>query len=312
MPLAVATEEYRPTEGTVAFVSDPVPYEAAGRTLTLMLDKEQAVSREGHKLDQNLVHPIAVRFDPVLTVTKLAARGEGQTQVVLDFSTKVDPAQVKERLRVDPPVEVTLSEDYGGLALVGDFKPGVAYVFTLRKGLTAKNGASLPADLSLSLTLPDREPMAGFAHQGMFLPKSGAQNVAVKSVNTREAQVRIERVFRNNIFFCLNYYDEGMFQGSGYQEAVLPYLGDQIAEFPVRVKNVKNQEQQTPVDIGEQVRDYEPGLYRVAVSSPKGEFGEQSRWLLITDLGIVAKRGHDDLLVWVSSFKDLSAVAGAG
>ena len=35
------------------------------------------------------------------------------------------------------------------------------------------------------------------------------------------------------------------------------------------------------------------------------------RWLLLTDLGVVAKQGRDEMLVWVSSLHDLGAVAGA-
>jgi uncharacterized protein YfaS (alpha-2-macroglobulin family) len=38
--------------------------------------------------------------------------------------------------------------------------------------------------------------------------------------------------------------------------------------------------------------------------------GCSSRWILITDVGIVVKRSREEMLVWTSSFKDLAPLAG--
>ena len=73
---------------------------------------------------------------------------------------------------------------------------------------------------------------------------------AVESVNVSSAQVSISRVFRNNIFFALNYYDYSFYNDEGYSEDALPYLGDPVDSFDLALKSPRNQARQTPFQPG--------------------------------------------------------------
>src|SRR5207248_6704602 len=79
-----------------------------------------------------------------------------------------------------------------------------------------------------------------------------------------------------------------------------------------KLRKVHNKKVVTTVSLEPLIKEHEPGLYRVMLYSKEGQhYNFPTRWILITDLGVVAKRGTDDLVVWVSSFANLNAVGDA-
>lgn len=309
--------------GQILLVSEPVPLDPK-RTLTVRVDRDidgvclgggpgeawqaqiAAIPETGGDFSLERAEPYPAQDNEPAVIT-------------LRFSAKVDPAEVKRALSVTPQVAFTIEETEPdrSIRLRGPFQAGNAYTLALDQGFKAVDGRSLAGRQSLTVNLPDLGPAASFADKGMFLTKSGSKSVAVRSVNTAAVRVNVERVYRNNIFFSLNYYDDTTFGDAEYgaDMELLPYLGDSLADYTVKTPKVKNQQQRTTTDLWPHLKDFEPGLYRVRLGAKEGGNSYQSwqdqRWMLITDLGIAAKRGHDDIMVWVSSLKDLSPVVGA-
>src|SRR6185369_12988922 len=132
-----------------------------------------------------------------------------------------------------------------------------------------------------------------------------------------------DRVYRNNIFYFLA--NDYWFPDHGYGEesddedddgdesnnvaGISHTMGDPIARKKLTLRAPHNRKVVTTVSLEPYVSRHEPGLYRVMLSRNGSQ--NATRWILITDLGIVAKRGNDRLTVWVSSFKDLGAVSDA-
>ncbi|MBI4805075.1 MAG: alpha-2-macroglobulin family protein [Desulfovibrio sp.] len=313
-PVALtASQEDEEGSSSLKLVSAPVVGEAKARTFTLLGDKDKIVSMEGSKLEQTIVLSVPVVHSMALEAFAPKKQERESQAWLFTFSAKTDPEEFKRRVMIEPAVEnLSISSESGaGILVSGGFKPGAAYSVTLPKGLTALSGAALEKDAKFSLKIPDLAPSAKFAQQGMYLPRSGSRNVAVESVNVKAAQVQIERVYRNNIFFALNYYDYSFYNDEGYPEEVLPYLGDTLDNFSMPLKAPRNLPQVTPLNVEEHVKGQEPGLYKITVSAEGRSGPGGQKWMLVTDLGIAAKLGHDDLLVWVASYKDASPVAGA-
>src|SRR4029077_18318397 len=148
-----------------------------------------------------------------------------------------------------------------------------------------------------------------FQSQGMFLAAAGKHTVALESVNVPKARMTIDRVFLNNLFFLFQY--GGFFEGdTGYFDELPHALGDRLKEETLDIGGARNQRRVTPITLDKYVDTKEPGLYRVSVGQPD-DYEANQRWLLLTDLGAVAKRGRSEFQVWVSSLTDLSAVEGA-
>ncbi|HEY4573291.1 MAG TPA: MG2 domain-containing protein, partial [Thermoanaerobaculia bacterium] len=153
------------------------------------------------------------------------------------------------------------------------------------------------------------EPSVGFQSQGMFLWNQGQHAVALEAVNSPKVKMTIDRVYLNNLFFLFEY--GGFFEDEyGYAGELNHALGDRLKEVNLNVGGRKNKKRVYPLDLDKYIKTKEPGLYRVSVSKPDDNQANQ-RWLLLTDLGAVAKRGPGQFLVWVSSIKDLSPVAEA-
>src|SRR4029077_15288270 len=197
------------------------------------------------------------------------------------------------------------------------------YTVTVSKGMPATDDAVLGEDYSEGVAIPDLDPPAGFRARGLFLPAAanpavdfqsqgiflaaaGKHTVALESVNVPKVRMTIDRVFLNNLFFLFQY--GGFFEGdTGYFDELPHALGDRLKEETLDIGGARNQRRVTPITLDKYVDTKEPGLYRVSVGQPD-DYEANQRWLLLTDLGAVAKRGRSEFQVWVSSLTDLSAV----
>ncbi|HET9480369.1 MAG TPA: MG2 domain-containing protein, partial [Candidatus Polarisedimenticolia bacterium] len=124
-----------------------------------------------------------------------------------------------------------------------------------------------------------------------------------------EVTLQIDRVYRNNLFVLFEYHPDEVWSESSWGFAGRR-LGDRLVEERLKLSPERNRRRTTPIELGRYVSGETPGLYRVALKRPD-QYEARQRWLLITDLGIVAKLGTRECSVWISSFADLAAVPGA-
>ncbi len=294
----------------LAFVSDPIPQKAQARDITLVLSPEMTPEKGGAPLGRESKTTVPVVLDPLLKVDGVTAQSQGESSVLrIAFSTPVAAEALDTHLTIAPEVARRVHSEEGQLVVTGAFTPGREYRVTLTKGLIAADGAVLEQDVSEAVMVPDLDPMVVFQDQGMFLSRSGYKNLAVKSVNTEAAKLVVDRVYLNNLFAFLNFDYSAMdeeFTGQYLSHS----LGDRLVEKRLSLSAPQNTTVTTPVNLEKYISEHTPGLYRVAVGLPDDYEGGQ-RLVLITDLGVVAKRGNTDLLVFVASYSNLASVPGA-
>jgi len=293
------------------FQSEPLVKKPEPRTLQLTLEPGLQDAAGELTITEKLQRPFTLQLNPDLQVLKVLPQSAmGQSTITATFSAPVDPKTAGPFLHVAPEVAWSLSGNGDDLVLSGDFEPGRQYVLNVDKGLTAADGAVLGTGYSETVQMPDLEPQARFVDPGMFLPSQGPGNLALESVNTRKAKLLVDRVYTNNIFPLLHEYSMGSFlDGTGYTYGPRHYLGDRIVEKDITLPGGRNQVRRSTMNVEGLTAGKEPGFYRVFLGLPDSWEGSQ-RWVLVTDLGIVAKKGEDDVLVWVNSFESLDAVDG--
>ncbi len=120
----------------------------------------------------------------------------------------------------------------------------------------------------------------------------------------------IDRVYLNNLFFLFQY--GGFFDEEYGYFGELPHaLGDRLKEEYAGGRRPEKQA------AGHAHRPRPLHRYQGARPLPRSrsakpdDYEAAQRWLLLTDLGVVAKRGPGEVMVWVSSVRDLSQVADA-
>src|SRR5207237_789609 len=142
------------------------------------------------------------------------------------------------------------------------------------------------------------------------------------SVKVDRALIAVDRVYRNNVFrYFIQDYDYHYYRGR-YGESdedvdgdddkeiqvgeVSHSMGDPIARKKIALRNVHNKKAITTVSLEPFIKNHEPGLYRVVLAG-KAPLNQQTRWILITDVGIVAKHGGDRPVGLTSPFQHLTA-----
>ena len=296
----------------IGFVSDPIEKTPQQRDVKVVVTPGLLPEKGDIALAREAVAVIPVALDPNLRLREVkAASEEGTAAVRLTLSTPVEANEATAgHIRIEPDMATELSADGAELLLSGAFEPGREYSVVLEKGLVAADGAVLNAEVSRTVRIPNLEPSVDFRDQGLFLSRNGYKNLAVKSVNAATAEVSIDRVYFNNMFplFTMDYsVFEDEYGGGGINSN----LGDRIANDRTPLRHKSNAVEITPLNLEKYIQGQEPGLYRVALTVP-GKFEGFQRFICITDIGVIAKQGQGDLLVWAASVKTLAPLAGAG
>src|SRR3989442_196653 len=308
IPLELETT-YRSQD--IGFHSKPVEKQKDKRELRLVILSDLRPEGGNLPLAADWVHTI-----PLGSAEKLEVRGvsplslDPESSVRLRFSSPVSPEIAKQYVKVTPEVKYRLSAERNELILTGGVRPGEQYELVIAQVLTASDEAVLPQEYKTHIQMPDLQPSVDFQSQGMFLSASGYRAIALKSVNMAQARLTIDRVYRNNLFFLFGDYNSSYEQDEYYGSPVSHAFGDRLVNTTLPLGGERNQSGLTPFSLHTYFREEQPGLYRIGITRSESSLGA-ARWLLLTDLGIVAKQGADEFLVWVSSFADLTPMEGA-
>lgn len=305
----------------IGFRSKPVAKQRQERVLALVIDgsltpADGNVPLSAGAEEGDFRHEIPVGSSERLEIRAVRIEpGEDQSRMRVELTSQISAAVAAQYVRVlalpgESEVETRLAGQRNVLTIQGPFEPGKSYRLLVDRGLPARDEAVLQDAYSADLPVPDLAAEVDFESDGMFLPRSGNETVALTAVNSPKLNLTIDRVYRNNLFFLLRYrgytYEERGYVGGWFDRS----LGDRIVEETLELGGARNERVRRRVDLGRRLEGETPGLYQVTIQRGGTPQGVQ-RWMLTTDLGIVAKRGVDGLDVWVSSFYDLSPVAGA-
>jgi uncharacterized protein YfaS (alpha-2-macroglobulin family) len=293
---------------TFGFRSAPIRKEAEGRTLILSLDPALNVAGKSLTLGREFRREIALRLDPVLRVAAVSPQADkGQARIQIDFSAPVSAAALRDRLRIEPETDISVSTHGRTATVNGPLVPGGTYALHIAKGLAAEDGALLPESVQETLRIPDLPPSIDFAAAGMFLPRQGRGLIGVEHVNADSADFMVSRIFPNNLSALLQDYGYSVFDGGGARDSVPYHLGAEIRRETIALSSPPNEVQKRTISLSELIPDSRPGLYKLGLCLP-GDYRGSTRWVLRTDIGLVAKQEGAAFLVWASSIEDLRAL----
>ena len=304
---------------TMAWRSAPLRKEKQQREVALIIAKDLFPADGNVTLGKDYVQTMTIGSSEELVVRNVTAKpDERDTVVRIELSSAVSADALHGRIAVTPAVKYRTETEGNDVLLIGDFTPGRTYDLTIDEGLVALDTALLRSKFSATIAVPDLAPLLAFQSEGMFLSASGRRNFAIDTINIREGTLAIDRVYRNNLFFYLqssgyahHRSDEPYYRAYYNASRVEHEYGDRIVEKQLKFPDKPNVRSTSTIPIGSLVRTSSPGLYKVSVFREQDEWNGPTRWLLITDLGIVTKRSKNELLIWVASFKDLSPIANA-
>ena len=209
---------------------------------------------------------------------------------------------IEPYIELTPAVAYQVTSDYRNVQIHGNFKRRTTYTLKIRRGLTARNDAVLKQDYKTRLKIPDIRPQLRFLGDGFFLARKGQLNLGLATINVKRVKLNIEKVFANNLI-----YVSKLERWSRWSRS----LGKPIHTEELDISSQLNDEVTTPISLEEYLSDEHVGIFKVVARNAQREWDSAHQWVLITDLGISAKRTGDRLYVWVKSLATGSPVPSA-
>lgn len=257
-------------------------------------------------------HSITVQHDKFWSVTQVFGEMRGtQPVITLRVTAPVDRGVIQDALQLQPTAAFSVAVSQKDVLLSGDFKPGTNYSLKLPEGLVALNGATLRNGINTSVAMPPLNPFLRFEGNGLFLSKHGLRTLSLEHVNLNETAINVDRVYRSNLVLLLRQYHSGyLVDDRSYQDQIHDFLGDRLLTRNMTLPGEENVISRTPVALEPLLPEGEKGLFRITAQSPHSRWELAQRWVLMTDIGLVAKLGVGELTVSSASVDNLEALEG--
>ncbi|MYB00815.1 hypothetical protein F4X90_14240, partial [Candidatus Poribacteria bacterium] len=254
-------------------------------------------------LEKVNVTPVILRGRGTLGVTYSDVReSDGTPYISVSFNAPVLSTTVEPYLEVTPTVDYQVTSNYRNIRIHGNFKRRTTYTLKIRRGLTARNDAVLKGDYMTRLKIPDLRPQLRFLGDGFFLARKGHLNLGLTTINVKGVKLNIEKVFANNLI-----YVSKLDRWSRWSRN----LGKPIHSEVLDISPQLNEEVTTPISLEDYLADEHVGIFKIVAQNADRQWDRTHQWVLITDLGISAKRAGDNLYVWVKSIATGAPVPAA-
>ena len=291
------------TARTVTFKTKRIKRGNADREIKIKIEKGFKCTGGKIGLEKASVTPVILRGRGTLGVTYSDVwESDGTPYISVSFSAPVLSDAIEPYIELAPAVAYQVTSDYRNVQIHGNFKRRTTYTLKIRRGLTARNDAVLKQDYMTRLKIPDIRPQLRFLGDGFFLARKGQLNLGLATINVKRVKLNIEKVFANNLI-----YVSKLERWSRWSRN----LGKPIHTEELAIRSQLNEEVTTPISLEEYLSDKHVGIFKVVARNAEREWDSAHQWVLITDLGISAKRTGDRLYVWVKSLATGSPVPTA-
>lgn len=297
-------ETKKPAE-TIVVVSESVKRQEKGMDFSLKVADGFAGIGCGLGILGDFVTSKSLGKPEPLRLSSIYANQSGrEAWITIRFSELVDAKGAEEFIVVKPKVDYRIEQSGRYLHLKGKFRPGRSYNVTIKKGLAAKNFSTLQKEFFQQVHIESLKPSIVFTDKGIYLPKKGNRLLGVETININSIQIEITKIFINNIVYFLNiasgyYYDFEYTPGARF-------LGKRIYREELDIEAEMNEPVVTSIDLGKFIDEKHQGVFRIMVRDANRRWRNDSKWVMATDLGLVAHKGEDELMVWINSLSTLA------
>ena len=252
-----------------------------------------------------------------LNIQNIETEHDGVTGTVkILTSQQVKQEELEKFINISPAVKFTAEVLEDGFLITSDkFDASKTYDLRLLKGLKGRIGGTLKDDYTNNIAFGKLEPQISFVNsKGIYLSSLGLKNIEVKMVNVPKVKIIISKIYENNILHSQQsgYYpnDNG---GDNYEAEYSEVKdGDIIFSKEIETKDLPkyNNSRVLHFDATDKLQDFK-GIYHVMIRSVDDYWVRDSRFLSVSDIGLIAKEGKDKLVVFANSIKTTQPISAA-
>ena len=267
----------------------------------------------------------------VLTIQNVESEHDGMEGFVrVTTSQQLTGESIRSLIKFNPELVYTAEPSENGFLLRSDkFDVEKSYALTIAKGLRGKIGGVLKEDYNGSVAFGELEASINFTNsKAVYLSKKGGKNMEVQITNVPKVKLVISKIYENNLLLAQRYgyspkesakgpgyasYDGG-YEGDYYDEysSSDALLGDVIYEKEIDTRSLPRSGAGRILNFS-QFEDRLPdfkGVYHVVIRSIEDYWVKDSRFISLSDIGLIAKEGQDKMYVFTNSIKTADPVNG--
>jgi alpha-2-macroglobulin len=262
----------------------------------------------------------------VLNVSNVEAEHTGTEGLVRIYTSQLlNNSDIARYVSFEPAVPFTVEyTDFGLVLHSARFDVEKSYALNITKGLRGQLGGVLKEDYNSAVGFGQLESSIQFTNsKAVYLSKNGAGNLEVQVTNTPRIKLVISKIYENNLLQAASNgyeprdnespryaaYEEGEEEPNPYGDAV---AGDVIYSKEIDTRSLPKNGANRLLNVS-QFEDRLPdakGIYHIMIRSAEDYWVRDSRFVSFSDIGLIAKQGTGNILVFANSIKTATAVSG--
>ncbi|MFM9911850.1 MAG: alpha-2-macroglobulin family protein [Chitinophagaceae bacterium] len=254
-----------------------------------------------------------------LAINDVNAEHDGSGGIVyVRTSQQVVLENISSYIKFSPAVKFTTERTDDGFSISSnDFNADKSYLFSLTKGMRGRIGGTLQDQYDNNIAFGELEPAIRFVNsKGIYLSSKGNQNLEVRITNMPKIKVIISKIYESNLLAAQRYgfnpaddqnEDEYYYGASGAELE----LGDVVFEKEIDTRSLPKYGNSRLFKFNPEDKLAEfKGIYHIKIRSMQDYWVADSRFISMSDLGLIAKEGKDKMIVFANSIKSAQAVNG--
>ncbi|MEJ7737462.1 MAG: MG2 domain-containing protein [Chitinophagaceae bacterium] len=255
----------------------------------------------------------------VLNINEISAEHDGTTGTIAVRTSQqlADPNQAS-LITINPAVKFAVElTDEGFMISSGSFDVSKSYELTVSKGLRGNIGGTLRDNYSNNLAFGRLEPSIRFSgDKAVYLSGQGQKNIEVKMATVQKVKVVISKIYESNILSAQRsgYYPRETSrqdgdQGEYYEEEGDVTQGDVVYEKEIDTRSLPKygNSRLFNFNIEDRLPDFK-GIYHIMIRSTEDYWVRDSRFISMSDIGLIAKEGKEKIYVFANSIKTAAPV----
>lgn len=229
------------------------------------------------------------------------------------FDQPVSVEKADSHIRVEPPIPFTLDiieswRSDPGVRLVGDFKPGARYVVSVSSNLASRAGVRLGRKQSRTVYMESALPGIRITSDGTYLSPNGNMLLGFDTINVARCRVRAFKLYANNVVQALQrgnrYAGTDLFGYRAHDSDLNGEVSFKDYSFSCVTNTMASRTLKLREVLGER-----RGAFSISFEDESRR--EHARHaVVVSDMGLVARRCDTNMLVWVNSLRTLDPVDG--
>lgn len=320
MPIA-ADAENRYGTNSVSFTISNVANANTG-PLTIVIGKGLRSTLGGNPTPTDVRTTIAIPDRSRLEIVSVSTSWVG-TEGIIDVVTSqsLDPTTLGTGIEIDPNIHHVLERTPTGCRIRAAFVAGRSYTVIALTSLRGDVGGTLAEPARFPVSFGALEPSISFANnRAIYLSSRGSRLVGIDIVNVERVRVVVYRVYENNVLHLLRSARRYSWDEETDSEVVGPNYGFDWMDFEhyadtvsTRVYDVAtlgispNGKAMLNLDVRQHARH--KGVYVVRCESMDNQWLSASKLIAISDVGLIAKEGRNELTIMAHSLQTAQPLA---